>query len=131
MATIIWELDKSSTTVKSSTVLLIPVAGGEHRELHRLNFPENHIPFGAMAWAPDSRAVIVAKQGGARNELWLVPVNEGQARKLDVDVDTWLLDGNDSFRLHPNGHQIAFLAGKSSQEVWALENPLPTVRASR
>ena len=71
------------------------------------------------------------EEPAGRVELWLVPVNDGQPRKLDIDVATWSLDGLGGFRLHPNGHQIAFLAGERSQEVWALENVLPTVKASR
>ena len=110
---------------KTSTVLLIPIAGGEPRELLRVSQPERFLPYGCMSWTPDSRAVIVAKVIGnwkeGRQELWLVPLSDGDARKLDIDVDAWV----GTIRLHPNGQQIAFFAGKQSQEVWALENFLP------
>ena len=82
-----------------------------------------------MSWTPDSQAVIVMKavdESREEKELWLVPVGDGEARKLDIDVDDWHLNGT---RLHPNGRQIAFFAGKRSQEVWALENFLPARNA--
>ena len=53
-----------------------------------------------------------------------------EARKLDIDVSDWHLSGG-GIRLHPNGKQIAFFAGKRSQEVWALEDFLPTLDTSK
>jgi len=106
---------------KSSTVLLIPVAGGAPRELLRLSLAEGFQMYRGMAWTPDSRAVIVTKSRGDRRELWLVPVTDGQPRKLDIDLTNWA----GGFRLHPDGHQITFLAGKATSEIWALENFLP------
>jgi Tol biopolymer transport system component len=76
-----------------------------------------------MSWTPDGRALIVAKVREPENprphmELWLIQVGDGSARKLDVNTDGWI----NSTRLHPNGKQIAFFTGQSSQEVWAIEN---------
>ena len=114
---------------KTSTVLLIPIAGGEFRELLRVSLPQSVESYGIMSWTPDSRAVIVVKTvGETKKELWLVPVSDGEARKLHIDVDAWNLSGG--IRLHPNGQQIAFFAGKQSQEVWALENFLPQLTAT-
>ncbi len=140
-ATIIWEV-----AAKTSSVVLIPIAGGEPQELLRVSQPERLGSFGNMTWTPDSRAVIVvkivAKTGTEllmrnlrkneirRSELWLVPVGDGEARKLDINIADWNLGGNYGFRLHPNGRQIGFFAGKQSQEVWALENFLPARNAS-
>ena len=80
-----------------------------------------------MQWTPDSRAVIVTKRRGDRGEPWLVPVTDGQPRKLDID----LTNCAGGFRLHPDGHQITFLAGKAGTEVWALENFLPQPASKR
>lgn len=69
----------------------------------------------------------MAKERGdtGRKELWLVPVTEERPRKLDVDVDNWLL--MDGFRLDRAGKQIAFVAaaGNPGLEIRALENFLP------
>jgi Tol biopolymer transport system component len=113
---------------ETSILLLIPIAGGAPREILRLNGPERFVAFGGMTWTPDSRAVVAMKGSRDRKELWLVPVDGGPARKLDIDVSGWREDG---IRLHPNGREIAFFAGGRSEEIWALENFLPGPRASR
>lgn len=118
----------------TSTVLLIPVAGGEPRELMRASLPERFDGF-RMTWTPDSRAVILPKEltsSSERKELWLVPVADGRPRKLDIEVDSWVMPGG-GFQLRPNGGQIAFVAeaGGSGPEVWALENLLSLPSAKK
>ena len=119
----------------SSTLLLIPIAGGEPRELLRASGDERLDGY-RLIWTADSRAVIVPKHVSAtdrlRQELWRVPVTDGRPRKLDIDVDDWLMPGG-GFQLHPNGDQIAFVAeaGGSGPEVWALENFLPALNAKK
>jgi hypothetical protein len=56
-------------------------------------------------------------------ELWLVPVEGGQARKLDLAVDS-LAD----LRMHPDGRHIAFVAGRHKGELWVMENFLPRAK---
>ena len=118
---------------KYNTLLLFPVEGGEPRELLRVARPERLSAWGGMSWTPDSQTVIVMKVFGESGketgrELWLVPINGAAARKLDIDVSDWGA-GSGNIRLHPNGRQIAFFAGKRSEEVWALENFLPARNA--
>jgi Tol biopolymer transport system component len=119
---------------KSSTLLLIPIAGGEPRELLRASRPEQLDGF-RMIWTPDSRAVIVPKllsTDGERKQLWLVPVTDERPRKLDIDVDSWLMPGG-GFQLRPDGGQVAFVAeaAGSGPEVWALENLLSLPSAKK
>ncbi len=121
---------------KTSAVMIAPVVGGEPRELLRVSLPERFAPFANMSWTPDSEGVIVVKgngdfeapKPGDRLELWLIPVS-GTARRLDIDLAGWDVFGG--IRLHPNGRQIAFFTGKSSREVWALENVVPRPNAGR
>ncbi len=115
---------------KMSAVLLIPVASGELRELLRVARPER-LGWGGMSWTPDSQALIAIKTHGDRSkdkemtrELWLVPIDGDKARKLDIDISDWSLGGRE-IRLHPNGREIAFFAGKQSEEIQSLENFLP------
>ena len=118
---------------KTSAVLLIPIDGGEPRELLRVSRPARLVAHSGMSWAPDSQAVIVMKtldESRKEKELWLVPIGDGKARKLDIDVAGWDRGGGHGIRLHPNGRQIAFFAGKQSEEVWALENFLSAPNAS-
>jgi Tol biopolymer transport system component len=118
-------LASGSNEGPASTILLIPMAGGEPRQLLRVNRPE--VLFGGtVSWIPDGSAVIVAKaDASGRQELWLVPIEGGQPRKLDIDASAWLLQ--EGFRLRPDGKEIAFVsqAGKPGSEIWALENFLP------
>ena len=116
---------------KYNTLLLFPVDGGEPRELLRVARPERLAAWGGMSWTPDSQALIVMKVFGKSGketgrELWLVPVNGAEARKLDIDVSDWGA-GSGNIRLRPDGSQIAFFAGNRSEEIWALEN-FPPVR---
>ncbi len=115
---------------KMSAVLLIPVAGGEPRELFGVARPERLVSYAGMSWAPDSQALIVMKVFGdwgkeTKKELWLVPINGDKVRKLDIDISAWNLDGGHGIRLHPDGSQIAFFAGNQSEEIQSLENFLP------
>ena len=69
---------------------------------------------------------------GKRKELWLVPVTDGPSRKLDIDVDSWVIAGG-GFQLRPNGGQIAFVAeaGGSGPEIRASENFLSVSTAKK
>ena len=119
---------------KTSAVLLIPVDGGEPRELVSVSRPER-LGWGGMSWTPDSQALIAMKVFGdwgkeTKKELWLVPIDGREARKLDIDISDWSLGGRE-IRLHPNGSQIAFFAGNQSEEIWSLENFLPLLGKER
>ncbi len=118
-------LDPSS---KSSSLLLIPIEGGEPRELLRVTAPQG---FYLVAWMPDGRGVIVRKMlsasENASEELWLVPVGDGQPRKLEIDK---LSLGDSPVSIHPDGRQIAYLGGETKKEVWILENFLPAAKAA-
>jgi Tol biopolymer transport system component len=125
----------------TASLLLVPVGGGESRELLRLMQPET---FGRRVWTPDGAAVIVEKNVGERSdgtylplrrELWLVGLAGGPARKLDIDTSLWtsgaMVPADDGFTLSPDGRRIAFQMGTSIDEVWALDNFLPVEVASR
>lgn len=120
-------------STQSSGLQVVPVAGGRPRELLRITVPEGFRP-GPFAWTPDSRAILAIKAIGSRRELWLVPVAGGSQRKLDIDPDIWLAgaggSGDWDFSLSPDGRSIAFKTGRSAAEVWALENFLPSTRAT-
>jgi Tol biopolymer transport system component len=110
----------------TQSVFVMPFAGGTPRLLLRVNAPERLA--WRFDWTSDGRALAIAKERGdtGRKELWLLPVNGEKPRKLDVDVDNWLLDEG-GFQLDLAGKQIAFAAaaGKPGLEIRALENFLP------
>jgi hypothetical protein len=120
-------------STKTASLLLVPMDGGQPRELLRLTQPE---VFGnCCAWTPDSSAVLLVKETASHRELWLIPVTVGRPRKLDIDPEIWLNGSvkpeNETFSLSPDGHRIAFQMGKVVNEVWALENFLPAPKAKK
>jgi Tol biopolymer transport system component len=104
---------------------VLPAEGGDTRDLLRAF----EMPFpGSVAWTPDGLSLLVSKKPNPRSpatELWLVPVQGGEPRKLDLVADN-LCD----VRVHPDGRHIAYTAGKDRQEVWALSNFLPAPEAA-
>jgi Tol biopolymer transport system component len=118
--------DKASTT---DALMQIPVSGGEPRELLRVNRPEWFHRYAYLSWTPDNNALVVGKfNANDKKELWLVPISDGNARKLDIDISAMVSRG---FRLSPDGRQIAFVVGEDAREIWALENFLPVRAASK
>jgi Tol biopolymer transport system component len=112
-------------------VVLIPVDGGEQRELLRLTEPQQWINNTSMPWTPDGRAILVRKMlaaGGETSELWLVPIADGLPRKLDFDANRVAPYAPGRISLSPNGRQVAFVSGRWKSEVWVLEDFLPALK---
>jgi len=126
-------------STNSRTRLLIPTAGGEPREIMRVptgvepealtNYSKGiwHMGF---HWAPDSRSFLTTKRfqdGKHSDEVWRVPLDGGVPIKLD-------LAGVSGFQLHPDGRRIAYSVAEKGpprkQEVWVLENFLPTTTSA-
>jgi Tol biopolymer transport system component len=116
-----------------SSLQLVPLTTGQPRELLRLPDSEavNANLGMILVWTPDSRGLMTAKKAGATNELWLVDVETGRTRRLDIDTRDWALADETGppagFSLSPDGGSIAFLTGTSATEVWALENVVPAL----
>lgn len=103
---------------KTNTVLLIPTAGGEAREVLRVNLDARG-PI--MSWARDSRSFLY--RSTVPKELWQIPI-EGTPKNL----------GPTSGEIppypaaHPDGRQIAYAAYPPIQAdagepgVWVMEN---------
>lgn len=118
---------------QSTSIFVVPVAGGEPRELVRV--PASATPsrtFPAIAWTPDSRELLTARKSGDQLGLWSIDVESGLSRQLKIDVSEWALGEGSGppggFSLSPDGRSIAFLMGKSGAEVWALENFLSVLK---
>jgi len=122
---------------QTSSVWLVPVEGGEPRELVRGPAASLIAAVSTLSWTPDSRALLTARRAGTAVELWLIEIETSRARKLDIDVSDWSLADDRApgldvgFALSPDGRSIAFLVGKSGAEVWAMEGWLPRLNASK
>jgi Tol biopolymer transport system component len=109
----------------SKVLKVLPAAGGEARDV--LQGVQMPIP-GSVAWTPDGLSLLFTRKPnprGSETELWLVPVQGGEPRKLDLTADN-ICD----VRVHPDGRHIAYTAGEDRQEVWALSNFLPAAEAT-
>jgi Tol biopolymer transport system component len=124
---------KSDRSTQSQAIVLIPIAGGDTRELFRAAAPASiAVQFSGLPWTPDSRGLIVRKRPGPNSmELWLVPIADAAAHKLDVDVSRWATGNRGLITLSPDGRQIAFLSGQQISEVWVLENFLSALTSGK
>jgi Tol biopolymer transport system component len=110
----------------SDILKVLPAAGGEPRDLLRgvqLRWP------GSVAWTPDGQSVLFVKQPSpddSKTELWLIPLQGGEPRKLDLTAENM-----GEMSVHPDGRHIAFTAGQDKQEVWVMENFLPMLGAAK
>jgi len=105
---------------------VMPAAGGEPRELLRLQPPER---FNSIAWTADGREILFVKGSPSVQEhtfeLWRVSAEGGEPQKLELAMD------NLQVRVHPDGRRIAFSAGKWIREIWVMENFLPEGKAQK
>jgi len=119
---------RSEASGKSAVVVLIPVSGGEPRDLLRVNRPEWVNNNTSMPWTPDGRGILVSKITESTSELLLVPIDGAAPQKLEFDANGWRGSVGGRIKLHPDGHQLVFVSGnKLSMEVWVLENFLPAL----
>ena len=118
---------RRDANTKTESLVAVPVAGGEPRQLARVRETEG---FGFTTFSPDGQYLLFRKSVPAgestRAELWRVAASGGEPQKIDVG-GTQFRD----FAIHPDGQRIAFTAGDPKQEVWVMENFLPLLSAKR
>jgi Tol biopolymer transport system component len=106
-------------------IRIMPASGGETRDLlgGKLESFSNHV------WTSDGKTILFVKRtGGAKEEkreLWQIPSEGGEPRKIDIKMEL-----ND-IRLHPDGRRIAFTAGKTTTEIWVMENFMAVLKPAR
>jgi Tol biopolymer transport system component len=117
----------ADTEGRSPVLKVMPAAGGEARDvLHGVQIPFGEAP---IAWAPDGLSLLFVKQPSPtdpKTELWLISVQGGEPRKLELAAD-----GMRDICLHPDGRHIAFTGVKNRDEVWVLENFLPPLKVAK
>lgn len=118
-----------TTNSQTATLLIMPYGGGNAAELLHTTAVGFFDRGFSIEWTPDSRAILAIKRSGPSKELWLVPISEGQPRKLDIEVDNW--STSFGFQLRRDGRQIAFVTGENKDEILALENFLPANKTRR
>ncbi|HSB15684.1 MAG TPA: hypothetical protein VLE22_14595 [Bryobacteraceae bacterium] len=99
------------------SLAILPVDTGEVREVLTIPPPNWFL---SIAWTPDSRYLLSAKQFEVENEraeLWRVAVATGEAQSLGLSFQS-IRD----LSIHPNGRRIAFTYAHRTSEIWAMEN---------
>jgi len=118
---------------KSQVLLVMPVAGGEARELVRVD-GEKETPFwgNPPSWTPDGRYIVFLKsaKGNAPSQwqLWRVAAEGGEPQRIGLIPGRQLLAG---VRLHPDGRRLAICDYKVDFEVWVMENFLPAPKVAK
>jgi len=110
---------------------VMPAAGGEARELMRVD-GEKEVPFwGSPWWTPDGRYIAFLKgiKGKAPNQwnLWRVAAEGGEPQRLGLTVGQQM----GGLRPHPDGRRLATTDFKVNLEVWVMENFLPPLKVAK
>jgi len=106
---------------KAASLLVIPLDGGEPRELLRASEPETLGGF--VAWSPDGKSLLFRKfvAGAARRDVWRISMEGGAPHEVGLSEGI-----GRSPSIHPDGKQVAFTTIPNPKlEIWALENFLP------
>ncbi len=104
-------------TQSAGSLSVMSTSGGSPRQLLRSDDEFVLV----QAWTGDGQALLFTREtDDGERTLWRIPASGGPAR------DTGLAGVKlGQLRIHPDGRQIAFVAGAPSLEVWLVENFLP------
>ena len=115
----------SEGPIPGHVIRILPAAGGETRELLPGKIQEWVFP----VWAQDGKTILfggrISGPKETKREIWQIPVEGGDPQKISSDMA-----GRD-IKLHPDGRRIAFTSGKTSTEIWVMENFLAGLKAAR
>jgi Tol biopolymer transport system component len=112
---------------------IMPVSGGDAREVWSFGETKQGAQSLAHTWSPDGRYILFGAPDPSdrpRWELLRVPVEGGKPEKLGLRRE----GGIRPITVHPDGRQLAFASRSSytgSSEVWVMENFLPEQAAAR
>lgn len=125
------------STQHSSTFIIIPVQGGEPREvaLPMDSTANGTAPFGLFAWTPDSKSFLLRKHLSSDHiELWRVSMEGTTPQRINERLDLLLATGG--VRVHPDGRRILLVPAergplRSQSQIMLLENFLPSRKAEK
>ena len=106
---------------RSQAVVVLPIAGGEPREVWRSH--ELGAINGQPAWSPDGRRILFACRPQKTREFCSVSSAGGEPQGIPLPIENFY-----DFSIHPDGSRVAFAGGPSETEVWVIENFLPVAK---
>jgi len=116
---------------QSAVLKVLPVAGGQARELVRAKEPER-IAKDSLSWSSDSRYVVFSKgrvtSQGPKTELFAISPRGGEPHALGLAMDSVI----SSVSFHSDGRHLAFAVNAGNKmEIWVMENFLPEAKAAK
>ena len=78
---VVSELDRA-TDKTNSDLWLVPAAGGEPKRLTTAEGTDNH-----PRWRPDGKEIAFVSSRGGSSQVWLLPIDGGEARPADEAAD--------------------------------------------
>lgn len=91
-----------------SGIFLISPLGGPERKLADANFW--YAPFAKISWSPDSQSLAFWSDRGPTSNIYLLPMDTLQPRKLDFALQCWDLAAP---AFSPDGKNLAFVCSSS------------------
>ena len=108
-----------------------PSFGGDTREIARLRKEEAYWGWG-LTWTPDGRHLLFLgspkDEANGLYEICRVPVKGGEPENLGLTMRLYA-----GLSFHPDGNRIAYTGPgpRPGAEIWAIENFLPGLAASK
>ncbi len=108
---------------------IAPIEGGEPRLLCSTRKGLNDDTFtNTLTWSRDQHSVLFGQGDQDETALWSIPVAGGEPKKIGLTAKG-VFKGP---RIHPDGRKIAYdLMESTGDEIWALENFLPTAKGGQ
>ena len=112
----------------ATEVVIVAADSGEVRQVYRVPQGERVPSYVGMPFTPDGTGILMRKR--VPEELWFVPTDGGQARKVDAPIAGWTFGTIGSPSLHPDGRQLAGTKAREnpSVEVRVLESFLSAIK---
>ncbi len=112
----------SVETSTSSQLLVMPIGGGDVREIYRVYWPDWLPGRMNLSWTADGRSLQFARWDGRREIRFLsrIAIDGGVLQDL-IEFDCALGDcQGGQLSVHPDGRRIAFARGKNKGEIWMM-----------
>ena len=115
----------NSTGVGHSTVVEVPVAGGDPRVIGS----EKWASIGRVIWLPDNSGLVVTAQpefSSIGTQVWFLPYPSGQARRITNDLNGY---GEVSLGLTSDSGTIATIQIVNSSSIWITAPDEPEIHS--